>query len=153
MPLKSVSSASTLLDGRKMILPLEWLLLCSWVITVSLAFISCSELRMEFSFLFGTKQVGFVSGHISVDGHKFCCYLPQIFGSYVIMNYMMCLEYCKHHQTNICTPHNRFKAHFPHFHQSDFTMENLNIQKPLAKVWRLDTWAHFNICTLLMVPW
>ena len=47
------SSASTLLDGRRMTLPLGWLLLCSWVITKNPAFIACSELRMEVLFLFG----------------------------------------------------------------------------------------------------
>ena len=52
-PLKSVSPASTFLDSRKMNLPLGWLLLCSWIITISLAFISCSEFRMEFALLFG----------------------------------------------------------------------------------------------------
>jgi hypothetical protein len=31
-----------------------------------------------------TKEVGFVSGHPSEDGQKFCSKLPQIFGSYVI---------------------------------------------------------------------
>ena len=46
------STVSTLLDGR-MTLPLGWLLLCSWVININPAFISCSELRMEVSFLFG----------------------------------------------------------------------------------------------------
>ena len=45
-----------------------------------------------------TRQIGFVSGHLSEDGHKFCCNLPQIFGRYVIMYYMMCLECCKHHR-------------------------------------------------------
>jgi len=44
-----------------------------------------------------TKKVSLVSGHPSADGHKFCSNLPQIFGSYVIMYYMMCLECRKHH--------------------------------------------------------
>ena len=47
------SSASTLLDGRRTTLPLRWLLLCSWVITINPAFISCSELRIKVPFLLG----------------------------------------------------------------------------------------------------
>ena len=98
------SSASTLLNGRTMTLPLGWLAICSCDITINLAFISYSELRMKVSFLCWpvfvgpcTKQVGFVSGHLSAVRHKFCSNLPQIFGSYVIMYYMMCLECCNHH--------------------------------------------------------
>jgi len=43
-----------------------------------------------------TEQGGFVSGHPSAGEHKFCSNLPQIFGSYIIMYYMMCLECCQH---------------------------------------------------------
>ena len=63
-----------------------WLFLCSWVITVKPAFISCYELGSLFSFwpvlvTPCTKQVRFVSGHLSADRHKFCSNLPHIFGS------------------------------------------------------------------------
>ena len=92
------SSAPSLLYGSRVTLPLGWLLLCSWVITINRASISCSENRSLSPFwhvFIGPciKRVRFVSGHLSEDGHKFCSNLPQIFGSYIIMYYMMCLEY------------------------------------------------------------
>ena len=60
---------------------------CSTGITVAL-FLGHNH---KFSF-------GFVSGHLSSGGHKFFSNLLQIFGSYVIMYYMMCIECCNHHQ-------------------------------------------------------
>jgi len=32
--------------------------------------------------------------------------------------------------SNICTPHNQRNTYFPHFHQSDFMMEDLNTPNP-----------------------
>jgi len=80
-------------------------LLCSCVITINPALISCSGLRTEVPFFLWpvhvgpcTKQVDFVSHLLSADGHKFCSNLPQIVGSFVIRYYVKCLECCKHNQ-------------------------------------------------------
>jgi len=142
------SSASILWDGRRMTLPLGWLLLCSWVIIINPAFISCFELWMEVSFLFSlffcTKHVGFVSGHIPADRNKFCSNLPQIFGLYVITYYIMCLECWRHHQI-----YKLLISDLGHiFSLNDGGHER---SKPLVEVCRLETWIPFNACTLLMV--
>ena len=35
--------------------------------------------------------------------------------------------------SNICAPHNQLDTYFPHFHQSDLMMEDMNIQNPQPK--------------------
>jgi len=35
--------------------------------------------------------------------------------------------------SNIYTPHNQLDSYFPHFHQPNFMMEDLNIQHPWPK--------------------
>ena len=77
-----------------------------------------------------TKETGFLSGYLSADGHKF-------FKQSASNLWFTChnvLYVPRMLQTSyICTSRNQLNAYFPHFHQSDFMMEDLNIPNPQPK--------------------
>ncbi len=94
------------------------------------------------------KASWFVFGHLSADGHKFFSNLPHL---WFICHNVLYDDPRMLQSSYICTPHIRLGAYFPHFHQPDFMMEDLNIQNPPAEVWWHETWMPFKVCTLLMV--
>jgi len=55
--------------------------------------------------------------------------------------------------SNICTPHNWLDSYFPHFHQPNFMMEDLNIQNPWPKFDDLKHEYHSTFVPYLTFVW
>lgn len=117
---------------------------CLWIITINTAFVNCYSLIKEVSVLFG--QILQVIAHrklvlslvvVQQIGHKSCL----VFNPFATLR----CRVLRMLQTSllVCSLPSWIDALFPHFHHSNLTMEDINIQNLHPKFGRFDTYIPF----------